>query len=798
METMSMERYSGARFGIHNGASVATLLILLAILTAPYPVNAQDMPTMGCGPGKEVKDVPSPDGGSPGQICVYKGTGQYAGQLIRADDTQALKCGFPDFFSNITFCVWNAAAAGIGSVLISATAWLLAIASYLFDWLVIHTIVEFGAKGELYDQVKSGVESAWTVLRDLSNILIIGVFAFIAVSIILGLKEFGQKKLIANVLIIAVLINFSLLFTKIIIDASNFTARQFYQSSKIVQPQTGTNLGISPIETGYSNVGVSGSFMQLMGVASIGHTFKALETAAARQDSWWLAIVYGLFGAAVLLGATLVLLYGSFLLLSRALLLIFLMLTSAIAFASYLIPKAAQSGFGWSTWWSSLLKAAVFAPLLMIFLWITIMIGQGLTKTKDGTLGGLLTQMNDSNMGALFSYLIVLGLLFASIRVSNSFAKGIAGFNFSSSILAAPFTLSSQLIGGPLGRKIFGRSHASEALYLGTQIDKEKADVARRRVESEMSNRPFDEMKENSRLIQLLKQKEKQEEKAKASYNVMNRASAKTLVTGLGVSGIVSGADNKPTSFAETSTARAQAAAAKAAETTISKDEAATYLQDRSRERREDLELTKKQHQELIRTLSKKADEQKTAEGIEDRRVAAKDELEKAQENAALEKGRISNEYNTGRKTRADYDAEIQAQDNIIRAARKKVDLAENRITEIESPIKNAEEQMKKTEEQITNLNKAIESEAKKMATASAENARDVAANIARGNLNRFGNVMRRSVGLELKDDVFAQKARGQAKKKIKAKKYKEELDAKQEIVDEAEGKSGESETEKH
>ena len=159
--------------------------------------------------------------------------------------------GFLNFWSSPRICIGREIGAVIDGILVGISSWLLTIAGILFNWLVTNTVVQFGA---VYTEtVKGAVEGAWTAFRDIANILIIGMFTFIAISIILGLKEFGQKKLIARVLIIAVLINFSLLFSKMIVDASNFVALQIYTAS------TGQTLSGN---TGLSQIALTGSCPQ--------------------------------------------------------------------------------------------------------------------------------------------------------------------------------------------------------------------------------------------------------------------------------------------------------------------------------------------------------------------------------------------------------------------------------------------------------------------------------------------------------------------------------------------------------
>src|SRR3989344_8901685 len=131
------------------------------------------------------------------------------------------------YWTNLPVCIVRASLAGIGSFFMWFGVKAVVLAGGLFELMLDYGIIKFGA---MLKNIESGINDGWTALRDIANIIIIGLFVFIAVNIILGVKDFGDKKRVAHVLIVAVLINFSLLFTKVIIDASNFTAYQFYNS----------------------------------------------------------------------------------------------------------------------------------------------------------------------------------------------------------------------------------------------------------------------------------------------------------------------------------------------------------------------------------------------------------------------------------------------------------------------------------------------------------------------------------------------------------------------------------------
>ena len=71
------------------------------------------------------------------------------------------------------------------------------------------------------------------MLSDLANICFIFLLVYAGIRLILGVGKFNAKSMIVNVILMAVLINFSLFFTKIIIDAGNITARIFYNAIEV-------------------------------------------------------------------------------------------------------------------------------------------------------------------------------------------------------------------------------------------------------------------------------------------------------------------------------------------------------------------------------------------------------------------------------------------------------------------------------------------------------------------------------------------------------------------------------------
>jgi len=133
-----------------------------------------------------------------------------------------------------------------------------------------------------------------------------------------------------------------------------------------------------------------------------------------------------------------VLSYGLILLITRMVTLIILMITSSLAFASYLIPKYGDSL--WNKWWGSLINNALFAPIFMLMLWATVKIIGGLTSgvsNKEGTLSNL-AKGDGGAWNLIFGLMIIVGLLYASTKIGSELA--IAGEKFAKKVGMKGFT----------------------------------------------------------------------------------------------------------------------------------------------------------------------------------------------------------------------------------------------------------------------------------------------------------------------------------------------------------------------
>jgi hypothetical protein len=114
----------------------------------------------------------------------------------------------------------------ISGAIFSIVSIFLTISGKILDYTMEKTV-----SGEFFNI--SAINTGWAVSRDVANLFFIFILLYIAIATILRLSSYGMKALLAKLVIIALLVNFSLVITKVIIDASNILAREFYSQLKV-------------------------------------------------------------------------------------------------------------------------------------------------------------------------------------------------------------------------------------------------------------------------------------------------------------------------------------------------------------------------------------------------------------------------------------------------------------------------------------------------------------------------------------------------------------------------------------
>lgn len=653
-----------------------------------------------------------------------------------------------DWYNGYTFtgCLWIPAMSWLGSWFLTIGGGLLRLAGTLFDTLVYNVIVNF--RGTLDGLgITTAINDGWTIFRDFTNILIIGIFVFIAISIILGLKEFGQKKLIANVLIIAVLINFSLLFTRIIIDGSNFVAYEIYSQ---MNGSTGT-----------PQFDIAAAFLKPMGITSVWDDAKLVTDSVAQQtNSGMQAFLYGLVGGALLLAAALVLLYGCFLIATRAILFIFLMLTAALAFATYLIPSLSKGEYGWSAWWKALFNNAVFAPLLMLFLAVSLGIVSAAGNMQIGgknaqasSLGSIIThpdqQLTGNNTGwtAILIYIIGIGLLFVSFKMASKFAGTISGFSFAGSLLSTPFAAALRGL-APIAQRspiIGARGAMARSMELEDKIKTERLNAAT--------------TKDYTRVLDLMKKKDEADKKAKSSYNAFNTGIGQTIGKATFVPKSLLAQSKGAANYAENANKIATEAAKRGAAAVVSKGDAEAHARKEVEKERESQHMELKErhaaNEELLKAAKQMEESARANAGTANTRRDQEKEIYEANKS----KLELNQKLQSGALSEAEHQRSLREQDDRIKKANEKlaeVKSTENSIRDLHN-VPAIEKMIENSSKELNRFQGEIQKEAAVRAKEIMAGSREVAEKIAMSEAEHHGDatvaeLARRRVGGRIKN----------------------------------------------
>lgn len=310
----------------------------------------------------------------------------------------------------------------IASLILELCGWILWLAGTFLNIVVAVTIFS------MRDLVANtaAINIVWTMFRDLTNIFLIFIILYMAFQLILGVATNPQKT-IGWIILMALLINFSLFFTKIVIDASNILAIGFYQS---IAPQTDTQLSANSWDGGLSD-----SLMNRLRIPTIykpptptnatGEIDRQAMSSIGQRFGTGGIFVSTMMGSVFVLIVAFVVFAAAVMLLIRFVTLLLLMALSPLAFAAYALPSTKKH---FTRWFDTLLKEAFFAPILFILLWLAFRFADGVTEflnARTNTGGESFSNATLAHAPTavflVFNYSIIIFLFVAALVQAKSF-----------------------------------------------------------------------------------------------------------------------------------------------------------------------------------------------------------------------------------------------------------------------------------------------------------------------------------------------------------------------------------------
>ncbi len=296
-------------------------------------------------------------------------------------------------------------------------AWLVGMAAITLDNAAYYTVVTMGN----YVNGLNAVGVAWRILRDFGNIILIFGFLAVGITTILNVSWYGGgKKMLPLLLVAAVFLNFSLFIAEAFVDVGNLFATEIY-----IQINDGrTPQALDYSSTNLHDEGISNKIMAQVGLQTVYNMNINNNGDVLKSGNLW---IVGWMAVLLFLVAAFVMFSLAFILVFRFVALILLIIIAPIGFAGLAVPKLSQYAH---QWWSTLLKEAFVAPILMLMLYVALAVitdakfltGFGVASGSDGWASAIIGGMNNGQAGAngvaslaglLLSFLVAMGLLLA-------------------------------------------------------------------------------------------------------------------------------------------------------------------------------------------------------------------------------------------------------------------------------------------------------------------------------------------------------------------------------------------------
>lgn len=223
----------------------------------------------------------------------------------------------------------------------------------------------------------SFISDGWRVTRDFANIFFLFILLYIAVSMVLGLStgHTTPKRMLVSVVLVAMLINFSMFFTQIVIDTSNTIALLFYNQITVLDKNDKDAVSEDTAKI-TSSTGVEQRPMAAaLAQAFKPHAFqdKAFFENLRDKDTGTVPVAFMIL---ILIGvgsmfciAAYSFFIASLSFMGRLVQLMISIIFAPFAFMTLIVPGLSEKeGFGWKSWVSSLMGAAFGAPIYFFFL----------------------------------------------------------------------------------------------------------------------------------------------------------------------------------------------------------------------------------------------------------------------------------------------------------------------------------------------------------------------------------------------------------------------------------------------
>lgn len=311
------------------------------------------------------------------------------------------------------------------------------------------------------------VVKGWAIVRDLANMFFIVVLLIIAFGTIMKIESYRYNRLLARLVVMAVLVNFSKFIAGFFIDFAQVIMITFVNAWRDA---------------------AAGNITSALGLQDIIQISGSVPPEFKNQGAILGALILGLF---LLIVAVIVMSIIAIVLILRILALWFLVVLSPLAYLFRTYPSTEQYA---SRWWREFGKYVVTGPVVAFLLWLSLAImstpnalkldnvivsqkettGIGVPDTA-GPISATLTKIGQSE--TLLSYMVAIMLLVGTLIITKEL--GVAGGNLAGQWAERIRRMPGQAIGGAL-RPITDRTIAPVRQYLRQREQRRQATIQER------------------------------------------------------------------------------------------------------------------------------------------------------------------------------------------------------------------------------------------------------------------------------------------------------------------------------
>jgi hypothetical protein len=328
---------------------------------------------------------------------------------IVAKALMLLPCAVADFISRLLISITGGIMYGGGALLdFSVDKFILNISSMFKD---------SDGKDVAY------IYNAWSAIRDLANIAAFFAAVYAGFLRIIGQNQEDFRKAVAKLLIFALLTNFSFAISKFAIDIANVVSLQIYGAT--TGYKFSGNTSSSGVGTIIKDYGVSTAYMKMMNLSAfVVDSGKITPESGFKVDSLTTAITSIIF---FIVAGWMFIKLAIFIIVRTFMLMVSVIFSPAMFIGGLVDPLTKVH----DKWRETFFGNLIVAPLVMIFIWLSLQIlgasAQMLSSTNTTELTKTLTNVSLLIVGAASLHLAVKFAEQASGAVGQFAVKVLGG-----------------------------------------------------------------------------------------------------------------------------------------------------------------------------------------------------------------------------------------------------------------------------------------------------------------------------------------------------------------------------------